>query len=99
MTSIALKGKYFMTQEDQDAAIGRIVRERKQTTEQLTLLRSEARRIGDIFAALAGFLQGQPELVVFENQPVNVEYANLAGGHIFQQRDINADAIIKLTNE
>lgn len=88
-----------MTQEDKDAALGRIVRERKEAQQQLVLLDTEARRIGDEFASLAGFLQSQPALVVFENEPVGVEYANLAGGRIFHRKTVNADAVIKLTND
>jgi len=88
-----------MTQEDKDAALGRIVRERKEAQEQFALLNAEARRVGDELATLAGFLQGQPSIVVFEGEPVGVEYSNLAGGRIFHRKDINADAIIKLTNE
>jgi hypothetical protein len=95
-----IKERYiFMTQEDQAAAIGRIVLERKKITENLILLRAEARRLGDELTTLGSFLQSQPELVIFEQQPVNVEYANRAGGRIFKQKDINADAVIKITNE
>src|ERR1051326_5300053 len=59
-----------MTQENQDAVIGRIVREKKQAENQLVLLRAEADKLGSILVELGQMLKVQPEHVAFQDQPV-----------------------------
>lgn len=85
-----------MTQEDQDAVIGRVVREQRDLRAKLAALEVEAQNIGVIFANLGAMLQGDPQGIAFENHPGPPE---LMGRPLFKQTDINAQKILKLVDD
>lgn len=92
--------RYFMSDEQKDALIGRVARERSEAKRHLEMLRAEGRRLGTILFELGRQLQTEPAYVVFDNQPTNVEYTNQhSGRHPYKPTDINGEALIKLTNE
>jgi hypothetical protein len=68
-----------MSPEDQDAVVGRLVRDRREVREQKAALEVEAANLGAIFQQLGELLQRSPVSVVFENQAVEMQ---------FQRRDV-----------
>jgi hypothetical protein len=65
---------YFMTQDQQDAALGRLIREQKETEKRLALLKSEAIRISLRLNTLANTLERYPQSVFFEGEEIGVHY-------------------------
>lgn len=87
-----------MTQADQDAVIGRIVRERAETERNISALESEAGRLGAMYRVIGDILATRPEALVFENVPRPVEYSQGAS-HIFNAKDIDGNRLVSLTSE
>jgi hypothetical protein len=87
-----------VTQEDQDAIIGRLVRERAEKDATIGAIRAELYRIGQSMLALGTMLANDPEHVVFEEQPVDINYTR-RGFPIFQPADFNTERLKKLTND
>lgn len=48
---------YFMSQEQSDAVLGRLVRERSDAQKHLALLQAEGRKLGELFAGLGSMVQ------------------------------------------
>lgn len=93
-------GGYFVSEEQQDAVIGRVARERSEAKKKLALLRAEAVRIGQTLADIGRRLQIDPQYVVFEREPVNIIYSNSKlNNPPLRKADINGDEILKLTND
>jgi len=89
-----------MSDEQKDAVIGRVARERSEAKKHLSALRVEAMRIGHVFSDIGRHLQTDPEHVVFEREPVSAIYSNPRLDNLaYRQSDINSDAVLKLTNE
>ncbi|HTC92980.1 MAG TPA: hypothetical protein VK699_05960 [Terriglobales bacterium] len=86
-----------MSPEDQDAAIGRVVRERRELQIRLAALESEAGNLGVVLANLGALLQARPEDVVFENHPAPAEL--LGRAPVFKQGDVLASRVIHIVDE
>jgi prefoldin subunit 5 len=56
---------YSMSQDEQDATIGRIVRERKELKAKIEMLKAKAAKQGEFLIALGSAIQTKTELVVF----------------------------------
>jgi hypothetical protein len=75
---------YFMSQDEQDATIGRVVRERKELKAKIATLKAKANQQGETLANIARVLGSTPELVAFMNQSsgaaplTNVHYFDAA---------------------
>jgi len=67
MGSIA---SYFMSQQDQDAVVGRLLREHKEQSDLVVKLDVEAKRLGEEYTALGQALILQPGGVVFPGEGV-----------------------------
>ena len=65
---------YFMAEHEQDAVIGRVVRECADEGRRAVTLQSEARYIGDELSRLAKFLHEHPELITFDNDSSPPEF-------------------------
>jgi hypothetical protein len=48
---------YFMSQDQADAVVGRLVRERSEAQKHLTLLQAETRKLGELFTDLGALVQ------------------------------------------
>ncbi|PYT64912.1 MAG: hypothetical protein DMG39_30705 [Acidobacteria bacterium] len=48
---------YFMSQDQADAVLGRLFRERSEAQKHLILLRAEARKLGELFTGLGAIVQ------------------------------------------
>jgi len=48
---------YFMSQDQADAVLGRLVRERSEAQKHLILLQAEARKLGELFTGLGTMVQ------------------------------------------
>jgi hypothetical protein len=98
--SLYAKGKerYFMTQEDQDVVVGRIVRERREAGARLAALQAEASKFGVLFFHLGQLLQQNPESINFENIPMPLDFQrpNLP---LFKQADISSQKIYQLVKD
>jgi hypothetical protein len=86
-----------MTQEDQDAVIGRVVRERRELQAKLAALEVEAEKLGMMFQQLGQMLRDSPDMIVFENHPAPAEI----GVHVplFKQASISAQPVIQLVDD
>jgi|HubBroStandDraft_6_1064221.scaffolds.fasta_scaffold89732_2 hypothetical protein len=91
---------YFMSDEQKDAVIGKVARERAEAKKHLATLRQEADRLGKLLYEMGRQLQFEPEHVVFEREPVNVVYSNPnLNRRPYRKEEIDAASILKLTNE
>ena len=92
----ASPGGYFMAQEEKDAVIGRVARERKEAETLVASLRSEARCLGELFSDIGNRLINEPEYVVFEEGgSTNIRYVRL--GQALSAKKIDGSRLIKLT--
>lgn len=87
-----------MTQQEQDAAVGRLVREVTEKNARIGALRAELCRIGHSLSQLGDELVRDPEHATFEGQAVDVRYIT-EGKPAFQTADINAHRLMDLTND
>src|ERR1035437_224998 len=65
--------RYFMTQQDQDAVIGRLMREKRDLEARLSVLRAEADRIRENLKSLAPALR-DPCHVALDTEEVAPEF-------------------------
>jgi predicted trehalose synthase len=65
-------GGYFMSDEQQDAVIGRVLRELKEAKQKLARLRAEADRIGQALGRIGQTLVSNPQSLVFASGSINV---------------------------
>jgi hypothetical protein len=93
---------YFMSQEQQDAVIGRLARERTEVERQLALLEAELQKYRDMFLSLAKVL-GEVDYILFDNErwPENLYQA--AGWKMseyqFSTESINGNKLKTLCKE
>jgi hypothetical protein len=85
-----------MSQEERDATIGRVVREKKETEKQIATLEAATQHLGEIFATIGAMLKNQPAQVTFNGVSTDAKYSHPP---YFDARDIDGGQIIKLTNE
>jgi hypothetical protein len=90
-------GGYFMTEEEKDAAIGKLVQEYSQAKKNVGLFKEEARKIGMQFAQLGRCLMEFPQDFTLDGQAVegslSVQIRN------FDSFIFRADRIMALTND
>ena len=86
-----------MTPEDQDAVIGRLVRERRDLRGKIAALETEAHSIGATLTYLGQLLRDSPDSIMFENHPAPAELIGRA--QAIKQADINAPRIMKLIDD
>lgn len=71
-----LKEKY-MNQTEQDATLGRVMREWKELHRQVVRLESELKAIGESFSGLGKQLQASPPIINFDVESVEKSVADL----------------------
>lgn len=67
-------GSYFMTEQDQDAVLGRLLRQYKEQNELAIKLEVEAKRLGQELVMLGQALSNQPAVVAFPGQGVPINF-------------------------
>jgi hypothetical protein len=87
-----------MSQDEKDAVIGRIVRERGEVQRNIAALRAEARRFGEMLYKIGQELENYPEHVAFNGVEGNIKHARSAST-VFDARDINGNQIVKLVTD
>jgi hypothetical protein len=90
-------GGYFMTAEQHDAAVGRLVLEKQDLEQKLAILYAEAGRLGSLLRDLGERLRTHPEQVLFENQGSSMPLRRDAP--LFKARDIDGEQLIKLITD
>jgi hypothetical protein len=70
-----------MSQDEQDATIGRIVRERKELKEKIGMLKAKANQQGETLSKIARVLGTSPELLAFNGQSSGA--SSLTNVHFF----------------
>lgn len=60
-----------MTQEQKDAVIGRVSRERREADHNLALLQSEAKRIAEKLRSIASWLESNPNSIIFDDESLD----------------------------
>jgi len=91
-------GGYFVSQQEQDAVIGRVVREHREASRKLELLNAEANRIGKQLEAVGGILLRYPERLVSQGENFKPE-AVAAPTSLMPVDFPSAEAIQKLTRD
>jgi hypothetical protein len=85
-----------MSQEDVDAAIGKLIRRRNELKTRAVALKSEALDKGNALQDLALAVRSQAELIVIEGQPTNFH----SKSRLYYSMDgLNAESIAKLTDD
>ena len=87
-----------MSQEEKDAVIGRVAREKAESAKQVTLLRAEAGRIGRLFKEVGNRLETEPEYVVFHGVSTDTQYCRL-DDTIFDLMHLDSRQVVKLTTD
>jgi hypothetical protein len=93
MTDFFGEGSYFMSEEQKDAVVGRVVRERKETETRLALLEREAHNLGQNFSQLGQLLLSRPTSIVFGNQPSTPQQ------QVFNPAHFDIQGVVRLTEE
>lgn len=88
----------YMTDEQKDAQLGRLIREHKDLTNTIASLRAEARRIGGIYSSVGRVLSGSPENLIFDKESHDIRFSERQG-FFLQPREIDAKRLLELTNE
>jgi hypothetical protein len=94
----AALGGYFVSEEQKDAVIGRVVREKVGVEKEVALLRIEARRLGQVLYLIGKDLTERPEHVGFSGVGGNIKYAQ-SSATLFEARDIDGNQIVKLVTD
>ena len=55
------RGGYFMSQEQQDEVIGRVVRQHREAQQRMVLLEAEAKKYSQMFSDMAATLASSPQ--------------------------------------
>jgi hypothetical protein len=87
-----------MSIEEQDAVIGRVTREGKETERRLAALKSEAKAMGDLFSRIGYKLKDNPEAVFFEGQAVPAEIIAMREAGL-KATDVDAGRLMALTDD
>jgi hypothetical protein len=87
-----------MNQEQNDALLWRVLRERKETQQTLTRLRNEATHFGQIFGTLAELLKQRPFTVIFEDDAASARFSQ-SEALVFKMADIDGRQILAITNQ
>jgi hypothetical protein len=90
-------GGYFMTQDDQDVVIGRLVREHREADELIAKLDAEATRLGQAYSELGQALMTHPEGVLFPKEGIDGRFAPVQ--HLVQPSLLNADKLKALATD
>jgi hypothetical protein len=93
---------YFMSQEQQDAVVGRTVREMREAEEKLAKLEAEARTVGEALMEIGRALCNSPAHLIEEGQSYNTKFAaGPRGGMGFYRASqlISADKLKSLTED
>ncbi|MFZ3211005.1 MAG: hypothetical protein WA188_05775 [Terriglobales bacterium] len=88
-----------MTQEDQDAVVGRLMRERTDAERNEAALRAECDKLGRQLQDAGRALQTRPENVVFTGQSHSGDFQWQRGGALITPGSINDTRILQLTND
>ncbi len=87
-----------MSQDEKDAVVGRLVRERGEVQRNIATLRAEARRFGEMLHQIGQELENCPENVAFNGVEGNIKYARSART-VFDAKDIDGSRIVKLVTD
>ena len=87
---------YFMSEQDKDAQVGRLMREHKQNHEELARLQIEAAKIGKKLSEIGEGLTNHPEGVHFNNEGIDTRFTQHCG---FLPADLDSEAIRNLCND
>jgi hypothetical protein len=98
-----------MTNEDQDAIVGRTVRQLRDVKEKLAKLKSKAHLLGDAFNTVSYHFQNKPELLRFEREDTDTRFIerredwNAHRGnsepHIPSKDDLDISKVIAIRDE
>src|ERR1700683_767841 len=82
--------------EEQDAAVGRVVREKKETEKQIATLEAAAHHFGEVFTTIGEMLKNQPAQVTFNGVSTDAKYSHPP---YFDAKEVDGGQIIKLTSD
>jgi CheY-like chemotaxis protein len=88
-----------MSENQRDAIVGGLVREKEDAEAQLSSLTTEAARFGRTLEELGKRLQSEPEFVVFDRQETSIRYSSASlEKPIYKPRDISGEQVKTLTH-
>jgi hypothetical protein len=87
-----------LTNEQQEAIIGRVILAKRAAEKRLALLLEESKRLGDAIGCVSGYLHGNAHYVWFDGLSTNENYPH-PRGEIFSAKDFDPIRIAKLTSE
>ena len=90
--------RYVMSVEDQDALIGRVLRQKKDADRRLAMLLAEAKRIGENLRNLSALLTGNAQYIWFDGVSTNTGYRH-PSADTFKLADIDGQKIAALTSQ
>jgi hypothetical protein len=98
-----------MTQEDQDAIIGRTLRELRDTRERLAKLKAKASEFGDSFSTVAHHLRNEPQFLRLDGESTDERFVkpsdafrnqySEAQQHIPKKSDLDINSVVALVAE
>ncbi len=71
---------YFMTQESQDAVVGRLVHERAETKQHLAALHAQVKRIADGYRTLSEYLASKRSKVLLDGNSISMRVSDNSKG-------------------
>jgi hypothetical protein len=95
-----------MTQGDQDAIVGKTVRELRDAREKLAKLQAKAKEFGQSFSNVSFHMQNSPELLRLEGESTDTRFVQgqryQYGGiepHIPKKESLSIDTVLQLRDE
>lgn len=93
----AYEGGYFMSEDEKDVVVGKLMRTAKENREHIGMLVAECSRVGTRLSRIAQGLVSHPEGVILERRGLDTRYAHYRVD--FLQSDFDMDKLVKLTEE
>jgi hypothetical protein len=96
-----------VTQQDQDAVIGRTIRELRDVREKLATLRSAARSMADSFDTVAHHFRNEPQFLRFDGEITDSRFVKIpdphrhpdVAPHIPKKTELDVNCVITLVAE
>jgi hypothetical protein len=84
-----------MTDEQQDALTGKLVREHATLLKEIATLEAEGKRIGRTFRTVADVLDRSAQNLIFDGEPHDARF----NGHVIKAADLDAKHLLETAND
>jgi hypothetical protein len=88
-----------MSQEEQDALLGKTLREYKEMSHRLEMLRARAAEIGNNLVGLGSVLNSSPESLAFDGEPMDARFFDRADLQSSPLASVSVESLKRICHE